>query len=199
MNERRRVEERLRKKEQELAALEEQTKAARVYIQALQDVLKMMPKADSGLRVLLRPGSAVAQARSTILLKGEPVHINEILTASGKETTRENRASLTSSIAAYVRRGEVFTRPAPNTFGLVELGHETTFEDDDDLPPNFGAEEPPPKAPDLRRAPEPPKPPAAPQEARRIIPPPPPFRPPPPPPAPSRMSDALAEDDDIPF
>jgi hypothetical protein len=27
-------------------------------------------------------------------------------------------------LAAYVRRGEIFTRPSPNTFGLLELGHD---------------------------------------------------------------------------
>jgi hypothetical protein len=71
----------------------------------------------------MRVGSAVNKARETILRRGKPVHINELLVAVGKEVTRESRASLTSSIAAYVRRGEIFTRPAPNTFGLVELGH----------------------------------------------------------------------------
>jgi hypothetical protein len=124
MSERKIIEERLKKKEVEIQGLEEKLKAARVYVQALQDVLKALAAdAPSESDHALRAGSAVDQAREFIVRKGAPAHINEILEALGKGVTRESRASLTSSIAAYVRRGEIFTRPAPNTFGLIELGH----------------------------------------------------------------------------
>jgi len=124
MSERKIIEERLKKKEIEIQGLEEKLKAARVYVQALQDVLKALATdAPSESDRSLRAGSAVDQTREFILKKGAPAHINEILDALGKGVTRESRASLTSSIAAYVRRGEIFTRPAPNTFGLIELGH----------------------------------------------------------------------------
>lgn len=152
MNERRKIEDRLRKKEQELHAYEEQAKAARIYIQALQDVLKMLPKApdaEVSAQAVLRPGGAVALARQVILSRGEPVHISNLLSALEKEPNRENRASLTSSLSAYVRRGEIFTRSAPNTFGLIELGHDSFVEGDDGLPAGFGSmendiESPPP-------------------------------------------------------
>ena len=121
MNERKKIEDRLRKKEQEIQELEEKIRAAKVYIGALQDVLKLLPRETNV--VALRPGSAVAQAREIILQAGKPVHINAILEGLGKEGTREARASLTSSLASYVRRGEIFTRSAPNTYGLKELGH----------------------------------------------------------------------------
>ena len=136
MNERKKVENLLKKKELEVIALEEQLKAARVYMQAMQDVLKMYPKATEV--VTLRPGSAVAITREMILKRGAPVHIGVILEGMGKDATRENRASLTSSLAAYVRRGEVFSRPAPNTFGLLELGHQNV-DDSPEPPPEFGA------------------------------------------------------------
>jgi hypothetical protein len=131
MSERQKVEERLRKKEQELQSLEEKLRVGRVYVQALRDVLKLLtheiPQPDDPAHVESAPrqGSAVAQAREVILQRGEPVHVNELLQALQKDTSREARASLTSSLAAYVRRGEIFTRPAPNTFGLTELGHNT--------------------------------------------------------------------------
>jgi hypothetical protein len=124
MNERRRIEERLRKKEQEILDLEGQIKDARIYVQALQDVLKMMPKDQDEAAdpdSVLRPGSAVAQARTIILQNGGPVHVDEILRQSGKEVTRDTKAALSGSLAAYVRKGEIFTRPQPNTFGLLEL------------------------------------------------------------------------------
>lgn len=150
MTERRKIEERLKRKQQEILALEEQIKDARVYVQALQDVLKILPKAPDptvSADAVLRPGSAVAMTREIILSKNQPVHISDILQALGKDITRETRASLTSSLAAYVRRGEIFTRPAPNTFGLIELGHLSREDAKTDEPPTgFGEVTPlPPK------------------------------------------------------
>ncbi len=142
MSERKRIEERLRKKEQEIRSFEEKIKDAKVYCQALRDILRMMEKAEEAEispETTLRPGSMVAQARAILLEQGEPVHIDDLLEALGKGVTRETRASLTGSLAAYVRRHEIFTRPAPSTFGLVELGHVTTDEEDEPTPPaGFG-------------------------------------------------------------
>lgn len=144
MNEKQKIEDRVRKKRTEIVQIEEKLKAAKVYISALTDVLKMLEgdgdppeTADSKLR----PGSAMAQARDIILARGEPVHLDELLEAMGKEATREGKASLAGSIAAYVRRDEIFTRPAPNTFGLIELGHESIIDDEPAEPPaGFGRE-----------------------------------------------------------
>jgi hypothetical protein len=126
MNERKKIENLVRKKELETVRLEEEVKAAKSYIQALQDVLKLLPKVSEN--VVLRPGTDVARAREIILAKGRPVHVAEILEALGKQVTRENRASIASSLAAYDRKNEVFVRAAPNTFGLLELGHTGAIE-----------------------------------------------------------------------
>jgi hypothetical protein len=127
MSERKIIEEKLRKKEQEIQSLEEKIRTAKVYVQALQDVLRSLggndPTSSREGESVMKPGSAVAKVREFILNKGTPLHINQLVEMLGKDVTRESRASLTSSVAAYVRRGEVFTRPAPNTFGLAELGH----------------------------------------------------------------------------
>jgi hypothetical protein len=138
MSELEKIRDRLRKKEHEIQGLEEKIRTARVYVQALQDILKLLgsEKTEQAAESTLKAGSGVAQAREVILKKGVPVHITELLSALGKELTRESRASLTSSIAAYVRRGELFTRPAPNTFGLLELGHTSDLEDEP--PSGFG-------------------------------------------------------------
>lgn len=144
MNERRKIEERLRKKEEEIQDLEARIRDARIYMQALQDVLKILPrnpeKGSSGR--VLRAGSNMSQVRDFILQQGRPAHVSELLEALGKEPTREARASLSGSLAAYVRKGEIFTRPSPNTFGLIELGHENDPEGGgyDEPPPDFGAE-----------------------------------------------------------
>jgi hypothetical protein len=134
------IQDKLKKKEAEISGLEEKIKAARVYISALHDILKMLDKEDVGTTsdATLRPGSAVAQARDVILTKGVPVHIDEILDLTGKGSSREAKASLTSSLAAYVRRGDIFTRPAPNTFGLLELGHNNSDGDPLEPPNDFG-------------------------------------------------------------
>lgn len=68
------------------------------------------------------------------------------------KTLGKAEISLASSLAAYVRKGEIFTRPAPNTFGLVELGHKTIIEEEAGPPAGFGqitpkvAPTPPPSA-----------------------------------------------------
>ena len=142
MDERTIIKDRIRKKEQEIQSLEEKLRTARIYIQALNDVMKVLQKTtdDTPAESVLRRGSTVSQARDVIFERGKPVHINELLEALGKEVTREGRASLTSSLAAYVRREEIFTRPAPNTFGLIELGHtDLDFNDEPEPPRGFGS------------------------------------------------------------
>ena len=141
MNERKKIEERLKRKEQEIQALENQIVQARVYMQALADVLKMFPKEGPesvNADTLLRPGSGAAKAREWILGMKTPMHINELMKRMGMPVTRENRASLGSSLAAYVRRGQIFTRPAPNTFGLLELGHTAPTVAEGEPPDDFG-------------------------------------------------------------
>ena len=121
--------------------LEAQLKEARIYIQALQDVLKLLPRdketPESIAETTLRPGSTVARAREAILRRGAPMHLMDLLRELGLGTSREAKASLGGSLAAYVRRGEIFSRPAPNTFSLVELSHQPGA-DDEKLPKNFG-------------------------------------------------------------
>ena len=145
MNERRKIEEKLRRKEQEILTLEDQIKEAKVYISALQDVLKLLPRdseAEGGADTILRPGSMVAQARNIIKAKACPVHVDEILKILGKEVNRENKAALSGSLAAYVRRGDIFTRPGPNTYGLVELAPPAPPQaKPSEPPPNFGVED----------------------------------------------------------
>jgi len=128
MSDRAIIAEQLKRKMIELHTLEEKTKAARIYVKALEDVMKAIdrgePDTSESPEGGLRRGSLVAQARDVILSKGEPIHIDDLLTALGREVTRESKASLAGSLAAYVRKTEIFSRPAPSTFGLLELGHQ---------------------------------------------------------------------------
>jgi hypothetical protein len=146
VSERKRIEERLRKKQAEVAGLEDKLRTAKVYVAALQDVLKMFGQEDapdSEAVSKLRAGSAVARAREIILERGEPTHLDELIVAMGKPLTQSVKSSLVGSLAAYVRQNEIFARTAPNTFGLLELGHDLshgtgTEEEDDEPPAGFG-------------------------------------------------------------
>lgn len=115
---------RIDRKQQEIAELELKIKEARSYVQALLDTIKILPKAPTtanGFAQTLRPGSALAKSRDAIKEAGKPLHVNELLKYLGKPSDKAHKVSLSGSLAGYVRRGEIFTRPAPNTFGLIEL------------------------------------------------------------------------------
>jgi hypothetical protein len=134
------IEDQLRRKEAEIVSLEGKLKEAKVYAKALRDVLKIVGKdePEEAGETKLRKGSLVDQAREVILDRGEPVHLDDLLKAMGRIVTRDAKASLNSSLAAYVRNGEIFVRTAPATYGLIELSH-TEEEAEEDLPPaSFG-------------------------------------------------------------
>ena len=128
MTSRRRIEEKLAKKELEVQELEMRIREGRAYIQALQDVVKLMPRdgvehnADINAESPLRSGSYVSDAREAILAAGHPLHVVDIIKASGRKNDRKTRIGISGSLAAYVRRQDTFTRPRPNTFGLIEMG-----------------------------------------------------------------------------
>jgi hypothetical protein len=132
---------RIEKKQQEIRDLELKIAEARAYIQALQDTAKLLPR--NGTNSVerqpdLRPGSIIAKAREAIRKHGKPVYISELLEAVGLTNSKKHKTSLSGSLAGYVRRNEIFTRPAPNTFGLKELGHFS--EDSRSEPPDgFGS------------------------------------------------------------
>jgi hypothetical protein len=138
----------IERKQQEIAELERdsqlQIASARAYLQALQDMLKSLPRDADGARPehVLRPNSAVARTREAILAAQKPLHINDVLKALGRPTDSANKVSISGSLANYVRKGEIFTRPAPNTFGLIELGHTIATVLPAEPPPNFGSVRP---------------------------------------------------------
>ena len=142
------IEDRIRRKEVEIQEFEGKIREGNAYIQALQDAIKLFSRDDSiPAETKLRPGSAVGEAREVILKAGRPLHISKILEAMGRMVDRKGRIGLSGSISAYVRRGEIFTRPAPNTFGLVRMVNEAERDKapvtsiDDDFPPAFGVDE----------------------------------------------------------
>lgn len=119
-----------------------------IYVQALEDALRLIPKEpEEGVEATLRPGTMLFKAREILSAKGEPMHIVDLLKALGRPNDNTNRAAVSGSISAYYRKGQVFTRPAPNTFGLVEFpvkAIDTNGKPNTALsgpPPNFGSDE----------------------------------------------------------
>jgi hypothetical protein len=149
---RKEIERKIEKKEHDMLELQQETtirlREGRAYVQALQESLKLLPKESfEEPTVTLRPGSAVAKARDAITAAGKPLHVSEILKVLGKPITPVGKAGLSGSLAWYVRKGEIFTRPAPNTFGLVELNgtkeatKRVSDSKGDEPPENFGLED----------------------------------------------------------
>ena len=82
----------------------------------------------------LRPGSGAYRAKQAILKAGHPLHIGDILQAIGKANNKANRISLSGSLAAYVRKGEQFTKTGPNIFGVLGMSAANASLVQDSLP-----------------------------------------------------------------
>ena len=128
------------KKQQEVSELELQIREAKAYIQALEDSMKLLPRdANAAVEHTLRPDSSLAKTRDAIRAVGAPMPIADILKAIGKPQDKKHRVSLAGTLSGYARNGKVFTKTAPNTFGLIELGAIPTGDDGDALPEEFGS------------------------------------------------------------
>lgn len=143
------IQEKIKKKETEVQQLEEQSREleaqlreAHAYIQALEDLKKSLPTEGAGevaIEKVIRPGTDLDKVREILKNAGKPMHISQLLQALGKPLSKNSRASLTGSIGAHVRKNQIFTRPAPNTFGLINWGIEE--DNNDDEVPDFQAAE----------------------------------------------------------
>jgi len=141
MNIRKELDRKIEKKKEEIASLEKGLGEARAYLQALEDTRKILPK-EPGFQeeVVLRPGTDLAKVQDVLQQEGKPLHVEELLKRIGKPTEKKHKISLSGSLASYVRDHKIFTRPAPNTFGLVEF--ESVDGSTADGPPeNFGLED----------------------------------------------------------
>ena len=139
MDVRRKLDREIEKQEQKILQMRIDLAGEEAYLRAQQDMRKLLPRNGvNGQPLALRANSDLAKARDAIRETGRPMHVSEILQKLGKPLTRETRSSLSGSIGWYVRRNEIFTRPAPNTFGLVEF---EKVEADEEPPENFGIEE----------------------------------------------------------
>jgi len=133
------------RKVQEIADLERQIDMAKAYLQAIQDSIKALPKefvAQSNGEDApseLRPGTLLARTRDVIQKHGKPMHITEILSELGVENTKSAKVSLVGSLGSYVRKGQIFSRPGPNRFGLIGMKMPGEQQGLPGLPDEFGS------------------------------------------------------------
>jgi hypothetical protein len=132
MNLRKDFEKLIEKKRAEIGEAQRAMIAAEAYIQALTDALKKLPKEDQAAPTV-RPGSEVEKVRDAILAVGQPMHLNAIIEALGRSDDPDAKTKIAGLLGWYTSKGRVFTKTAPNTYGLVELAPPI-------LPDEFGAE-----------------------------------------------------------
>ncbi len=129
------LERRLKKKRAEVAALDEEIaqhedgirdcqdekSTAQATIDELQSLYNLIPTADvNGSQPTFRQNSDGFLVHQILVEAGKPLYIDEILNELERGANPDSRASLAGQLGGYVRKGQVFTRPAPNTFGLRE-------------------------------------------------------------------------------
>jgi hypothetical protein len=140
------IQKRIDKKRVEIEALRSQIRDATVYVQALEDTLKILPRdaaseaAGVTTGLVLRTGSKVYRARQAIHAAGRPLHLVDLMAALRLPNKPKEKAALAGSLSSYARKGEIFTRPAPNTFGLIEQKGKSAPAPNGP-PPNFGVDE----------------------------------------------------------
>ena len=132
----------------EILEYEMRIREAEAFIAGIRETLKVIPAEEKALNAgaQIRPGTDIAKVRDVLREHGSPLRIEEILNKMGKELTKGNRQAVSGQLSQNYRQGRVFTRPHPNTFGLLEWGISSTTEDsdssqpDDDssIPPGFG-------------------------------------------------------------
>jgi hypothetical protein len=103
-----------------LRETDSQIREVNAALAAYEEILRLAP-ADSGDdKAEPRAGSLVALAREALQKNGQAMHVGKLLEAMGKQSSSEQKVSLSSSLSAYVRKGQIFTKPEANTFGLRE-------------------------------------------------------------------------------
>lgn len=106
-------------KEGELARLEAELTAGRAYLSVLQSQIEAAEARTANERETAE--DPVIVIRRLILEAGKPLYIDDILRGLDLPLTRETRDEIRQLLLSWVRRGEIFSRPRPAVFGLIEL------------------------------------------------------------------------------
>ncbi len=117
------LDEKIRRKKQEIQDLEGKIREASAYIQALEEAAKLLPRETArqvSVEMALRPGSGAYKAYSALQKAGKPLHVTEIMKAIDMPINKKNRIALGGTLSRYSRNEEFFLKTAPNTFTILD-------------------------------------------------------------------------------
>lgn len=105
----------------QIAELQTDAEKKAIYIEAQQDMLKLLNKPFSP--VTLRSGGDPEKARDILLAVETPLHVDVIMGKIGK-SGKSAKASLVGSLNTYANNGQIFVKTGPNTFGLLDKDYD---------------------------------------------------------------------------
>ncbi len=117
------LDEKIRRKRQEIQDFEGKIREANAYIQALEEASKLLPRdtpRPATGEMVLREGSGAHKAYLALQSAGKPLHITSIMKAIGMQNNRAARIALSGTLSRYSRNEQVFRRTAPNTFAIID-------------------------------------------------------------------------------
>jgi hypothetical protein len=134
----RKIDDKVSKEEEDTQETRHKIEEIKARLEAFEETKKLLNKdIDDDASNDLRAGSDLFKMREAIRKTSAPMTASALLLALGKEDTTEKRNSLRGSIGRYAKVNRIFVKTAPNTFGLVELGHKpenSTTEECSELP-----------------------------------------------------------------
>jgi hypothetical protein len=103
-------------------------KEAEIYIQALQDTLRLLPRAEVSAEtpsdIHLQEGSYAQKIYELLKRENSPLHIRQIMNKLQIPFNNKTRSSVVGSLGPYIRSGRLFIKTAPNTFWLLGMPYD---------------------------------------------------------------------------
>ncbi len=136
----------IQKEKQKILGFEGQIKHSQSFMLGLQEALRLLPKSSDIEPIQTQPKSTfraesdAKKAYSFLTQIAKPMGITQILEGIGKPDTKQNRASLASSLYRSARKGNEIIKVGANLFTVQGIQTESTVKPKEtlDLPPDFG-------------------------------------------------------------
>lgn len=121
---RKKLEDKIRKERQAVEDHKATLAEAMARLSGYKDAIKLLDKdSDNNSEPELRHGSELHKIRDAMMAMGIPLTLSQMLEVLGEQDNPLKRNSVRGSVGRYARDGKIFVQTAPNTFGLLELGH----------------------------------------------------------------------------
>jgi len=128
MSTRKKIERMIEEKTHEIEHYKNMIREAEIYLQALQDALRLLPRMETDSELAtdmrLQEGSYAHKIYDLLKKENGPLHIKEILNKLQIPFNNKTRSSVVGSLGPYIRSGRIFTKTAPNTFWLVGMPYD---------------------------------------------------------------------------